>query len=219
MVGARGFEPPTTWPPVRSALVRPLPPCTVFGVRSRILPLAAPLRCRRVSPDVAPTAGKTAGTASPRDPRVVRRSAQASPQLLRAGHPPHPTLSVVGCHTCPTRGSGRGAFLGLARCLCSTALPISSIPTARGAPCLPCRGKSGPLGNRLSPPWCEAWSPYSCGLPSQAASLAVTRVSGFQIRCAVGAPQEPLALLAHPLADRLDGQDKPGARLAILLGP
>ncbi len=102
-----------TWPPVRSAVVRPLPPRAVFGVRSRILPPATLLRCRPGSPDVAPTAGKTAGAASSRDLHVVRRSAQESTQLLRAGHPPHRTLSVVGFDTCPTRGSGKGALFCL----------------------------------------------------------------------------------------------------------
>jgi hypothetical protein len=61
---ATGFEPASTWPPDRSALVRPLPPRTVFGVRPRISPPAAPLRCRRVSPDAA--------ACRPMSPRVAR---------------------------------------------------------------------------------------------------------------------------------------------------
>jgi hypothetical protein len=62
MVGARGFEPPTTWPPVRWTLVHPLSAPVIFGHTAQISRCCRRPFRRRLSLNIVPTAGKTAGT-------------------------------------------------------------------------------------------------------------------------------------------------------------
>ena len=74
MVGARGFEPPTTWPPAWWGFVRHLSPGAVSCILPRHFRVSAARSCRPLSPSAAEMAVQMA--VQPSGPDGVRSGAE-----------------------------------------------------------------------------------------------------------------------------------------------